>query len=123
VEEFMRGKLPAGPRPAARTGRPSGREEAGTAEIGYLLARFMRGTTLGRSAALEALAAGWQETVGPEIAAETRVASYREGTLRIEVRSSALLQELSTFYRDALLAALRAKDGCLRAIEFKPGVF
>lgn len=119
----MRGKLPAGPRPAARTGRPSGREEAGTAEIGYLLARFMRGTTLGRSAALEALAAGWQETVGPEIAAETRVASYREGTLRIEVRSSALLQELSTFYRDALLAALRAKDGCLRAIEFKPGVF
>lgn len=99
------------------------------AKIGFLLAGFLRGTTVGRSATLHALEAAWSETVGPEIAAETRVASYREGVLRIEVRSSALLQELATYYKASLLESLRgalargaAREG-LERLEFRLGSF
>lgn len=44
----------------------------------------------------------WEEVVGPNIAAHTRVTFYRKRTLYITVDSSALLQDLSTLRKDEL---------------------
>jgi hypothetical protein len=114
------------PEKGGQPGRGGARPEpgrGGTEELGYLLARFLRGTTVGRSAALEALGEAWRAVVGPELAAETRVVSFKDGTLRIEVRGSPLLQELSTFYRDSLLAALREKRREVVGLEMRLGIF
>ena len=51
----------------------------------------------------------WQETVGQEIGPHTRVAGFSRGILFVEVDSSSRLQELSSFYKDQILQALRQK--------------
>ncbi len=90
-----------------------------------LLASFLEGSAVGRSVKARLLEDAWRRAVGPEVAAETRVAGWRDGTLRVEVRSSALLQELATFHRASLLEALRAEapGGDVRALEFRLGTF
>jgi predicted nucleic acid-binding Zn ribbon protein len=118
-------KRPWSPRgsspPAAPKMRPKGAEA-----IGDVLARFMAASPVGRELSREALAAAWKDAVGAEVAAETRVRGWRDGVLTVEVQSSALLSELSTFYRASILAALRARRGEkvaeVKDISFKLGV-
>lgn len=113
------------PEPSSGKPRPSENDRArgGSDQLGFLIARFLRGTTVGRSAALIALEEAWKATVGPELASDTRVSSFKDGTLRIEVRGSPLLQELSTFYRDSLLTSLREKNREVAKLELKLGIF
>jgi predicted nucleic acid-binding Zn ribbon protein len=105
-------------------GRPKrrGSPEAIREILDQLLART---SPLGRVVSEEALAAEWRAAVGEEIAAHTRVAGLAGGRLRVEVDSSALLQELSTFYRRSILESLRAgKIGrAIVEVQFKLGAF
>lgn len=102
------------------------RKRKGPEAIGDLLAGFFR-TEVGRGVAREGLEAGWRDAVGAEVAAATRVRGLREGTLVVEVASSALLQELRTFHRAGLLRALREGGAAglreVREIAFKLGAF
>ena len=50
----------------------------------------------------------WREVVGPELAAVTRVASFRKGALRVEVESSAVMNDLA-FCRAALLKDIQSR--------------
>jgi hypothetical protein len=101
------------------------RERAEAARIGALLASFLKSTELGRSSAAHALEDAWRRIVGPEIAADTRVVGFCEGRLKVEVKSSALLQELATYHRSSLLDALcgEAPNVGLRDLDFKLGTF
>ena len=113
------------PEPAKPTGvlRPGRPREA--AALGDLLAGFMQTSPVGRELARETIEARWREAVGAEVAAMTEVRGYRDRVLTIVVGSSALLQELSTFYRSSILATLREKPGQpvadVREISFKLG--
>ena len=85
-----------------------GKRSGGPRAIGDLLSGFLKETKVGREIAREQVEAAWRSAVGPEVAAETRVQGLRDGVLSVEVGSSALLQELKTFYRASILAALKA---------------
>jgi hypothetical protein len=103
-----------------------GRGRKGPEAIGDLLQGFLRTSKVGRDLARDALEALWREAVGPEIAASTRVRGFRGGVLTIEVASSALLQELSTFYGASILTSLKAQGGPfgeVREIAFRLGSF
>ncbi len=102
------------------------RRRKGAQPIGDLLKGFLKEHKVGRAIAREALEASWREAVGAEVAAGTRVRGYRDRVLEVEVESSALLQELSTFYRASILSALRKKGAPfldLADLSFKLGAF
>ncbi|MHC4883691.1 MAG: DciA family protein [Planctomycetota bacterium] len=62
----------------------------------------------------------WNETVGDEIAAQTRVRSVRNGVLHIDIESSALKLELEQFYAPQLVETMRGADPnlSLQSIRF-----
>jgi len=107
-------------------GLPGTRRHGGAKRLGGLVEALAR--EVGKTTALESLAQAWSQTVGPEIDAETRVSAFRKGVLEVEVASAALLGELSTFYREVLLGALRSavrrqagrrKTADLRGLRFR----
>ena len=55
------------------------------------------------------IVSAWNDVAGTGLSGQTRVASFRGGTLTIEVISAALRQELSVFRREELLTVLRAR--------------
>lgn len=65
----------------------------------------------------------WPEVVGPATAAKTRVASLEDGTLVVEVASSALKHHLSTFLSGEILEALgkRLPGLAIRSIRYRVG--
>ena len=69
------------------------------------------------------LATIWQEIVDQETAVHTRVIGLRGGILRVEVDSAARLQELSSFKKAELLAALKGAlpERHIRDIRFIAG--
>ncbi len=102
------------------------RRKRGAEPLGDLLQGFLKQTSAGREIARDALEVHWRETVGPEIAETTRVSGFRDGVLAVEVASSALLQELATFYGASILAALKERGAPLpeiRELRFKLGAF
>lgn len=48
----------------------------------------------------------WERAVGPMIAAETRVYSYKKGVLTIEVLAGSLLQEIRQFHKHEIFASV-----------------
>ena len=67
----------------------------------------------------------WSKAAGPELAAETRPSTLRQGVLTVEVRSTGLLHELQGFRKDELLALLLEHDttGRIHELRFRLGVF
>jgi hypothetical protein len=80
---------------------------------------------LGRRSGRLHLERAWNEAVGPEFAAQTRVAGMRRGVLEIEVGSGVLMQELAHYHKRRLLEALRAllTGTTLTDLRFRAGVF
>lgn len=83
---------------------------AGPESIGPILKRWLSDTCPTRTATSEEIARRWEKVVGQETASFTRVSSFSAGVLTVEVASSPLLTELSTFRREELLQALRGID-------------
>jgi hypothetical protein len=99
--------------------RPYGQPKALREVLGGVL-RGLRGAAGGEAGKVRDL---WPEVVGAPTAAKTRVASLEDGTLTVEVASSALKHHLSTFLSGEILEALGRKLPALRirAIRYKVG--
>jgi predicted nucleic acid-binding Zn ribbon protein len=63
----------------------------------------------------------WEALLGPTAAAKCRLAALENGVLVVEVASSALKHDLSTFRRETLLGALRERvpEAKIRALRFR----
>jgi predicted nucleic acid-binding Zn ribbon protein len=88
------------PRSQRDTGRPFG-------DVARALLRRKRFAEKGR---YSALTAAWLSLVGEGVAEHTRVASFKEGRLVVEVDSPTLLHELNGFLKESLLEGLQAVD-------------
>ena len=51
--------------------------------------------------------AAWYEAVGEELVKECAIHSFKNGTLTVEVKSAALLQEIRQFHKESLIEDLR----------------
>jgi predicted nucleic acid-binding Zn ribbon protein len=101
------------------------KKKGGVAPIQDLIDRWLKTSKAPERLRDRSLHHRWREVVGEEIAARTRPIQVRSGELMVEVNSPALLTELSTFYRQEILAALRQQEGCrgIHAIRFRAGSF
>ena len=81
--------------------------------LGDALARVLSKSGLDEGIRLESVRQKWRQAVGEELAARTRVISFRRGVLRVEVQSSALLQELACVYKEEITRSLVAGDSPL----------
>ena len=68
------------------------------------------------------LKSAWQKIAGKELCQRTRLVGFREGTLTIAVKSSALYYELQGFRGEALRSALvqALPPGKLLAVRYIP---
>lgn len=92
--------------------------------LGDALARVLSKKGLREGLRLEGVRQKWRQAVGEDLAARTRVVSFQRGVLRVEVQSSALLQELASIYKEGLTRSLATGDSPLavRDIHFRlPG--
>jgi hypothetical protein len=78
---------------------------------------------LGRKLGMAAIEKTWEEVLGPQKAAMTRLGQVRRGLLHVVVGNSPLLSELTHFYKPALLKALKQSGACagLNDIRFRLG--
>ena len=79
-----------------------------TESLGEILSALLQKRSYVRPLAMAAFNDAWRRAVGENIAARTRVAGFRDGTLTVEVGSSAQRYELQAFRSRELLAALQA---------------
>jgi predicted nucleic acid-binding Zn ribbon protein len=95
----------------------------GTDRLGEVLAGLLQKRGYGRPLALAAWREAWARAAGERLAARSRVAGYRDGTLTIEVPSSAQRYELEAFHGSELLARLRQDTaaGVVRKLVFRVG--
>jgi len=95
--------------------------EIGLRPLGEMLHRLLREWGADERARDGGLCDRWRNIVGDEIGEHSRPGTYRNGVLTVEVDSAALLAELSTYCREALLESLRADPTFrgLRALRFR----
>ncbi len=79
--------------------------------IGDVLAGVLDRPKIQRGLDRARIVGEWEERVGEKIAAVSRVRSFHEGTLFVEVRSSAWMMELEMMKREILE---RLNSGCTR---------
>ena len=79
----------------------------------------------GRRQARLHLERAWEETAGPELAAQTRLVDVRRGVMEIEVNNAVLLQELAAFQKRTLLEQLRRRlpNTTLNDLRFRAGTW
>lgn len=78
--------------------------------FGDLLDRWLRKNNAKQRVDAASVFGRWRDVVGEELSRETRVVDLRAGELTIEVSSSALLNEMSTYGRQDILEALRGME-------------
>jgi predicted nucleic acid-binding Zn ribbon protein len=75
-------------------------------QIGDVLTQLIARRGYAREQSTAALEAAWQQAAGAKLAAQTRAAGLRRGTLEVLVASNLLAQELG-FEHDALISRLQ----------------
>lgn len=91
--------------------------------VGELLDRWLKKHRVRQRIDAASLFGRWRDAVGEELSRETRVVDVRAGELVVEVSSSALLNELSTYGRQDILDSLRGFEEFrgVRTIRFRLG--
>ena len=104
----------------AMSSSPKGRGPKALSEI---LGDLFAARGYGRLQAVGELEAAWASAVGELGSRQTRVGGVRRGVLNVTVAHPALLEELSTFQKPLLLAALRrdAPGTPIHDIRFRVG--
>lgn len=105
------------------TPRPWRKRAGGAKALSDVLGSLLQKSETGRQVAIEQCRAAWRKAVGQEIASQTRVVAFSRKVLTVEVDTAPLLAELNTFYREELLASLRAEPGPLGGVlrlRFRP---
>jgi hypothetical protein len=83
--------------------------EKGPERLGEILSRLFTARGWGRRQGRLHLEKAWEDVIGPEHLAHTRVAGLRRGVLEVEVANAVLLQELAHFHKRRLLEQLRGR--------------
>ena len=81
----------------------------GPENLREILSRLFTARGWGRRQGRLHLEQAWAEAVGPDHAAQTRVAVLRRGVLEVVVGNAVLLQELAHFHKRRLLEELRRR--------------
>jgi len=94
-----------------------------TERLGEILSALLQKRSYVRPLALQAFGVAWRRAAGERIATRSRVAAFRDGTLTIEVTSSAQRYELEAFQSQKLLTALQADTSVppVRKLVFRLG--
>ena len=97
-------------------------DRGGTARLGDVLSTLLQKRGYAQTLALDEARTAWASAAG-DPAAGTRVVSFRDGVLTVEVASAAERYELEAFRRDELVAGWRRNPASppLRKIVFKVG--
>jgi hypothetical protein len=95
---------------------------SGPEQLGDILRDFLESSGLAYKLKHLEVYRAWEEAVGPEIAAQTRIAGFARHKLYVEVASAARRHELSTYYKQRILDALRQQLPNVRIqdIVFRP---
>jgi predicted nucleic acid-binding Zn ribbon protein len=85
-----------------------------------LVKRFLKSSGVGWMLNHRDIVMLWNETVGDDIAAQTRVRSIRNGVLHVDIESSTLRLELEQFYSAQLVESMRnsSPNLTLRSIKY-----
>lgn len=91
------------------------------APIQEMLPSILRGIKGVAGGPLDQLRKAWGEILGPEVAARTRVASFTDGNVKVEVASAALKHDLVSFRSAEVLGALRKRlpDLSVRGVSYR----
>jgi predicted nucleic acid-binding Zn ribbon protein len=92
-------------------------------KLGDVLSTLMQRKAYARPLHLMGLAEAWQRAAGSHLSGRSRVAQFRDGTLTIEVDSSAQRYELEAFQGPSLLARLQSDASVprVRRLVFRVG--
>ncbi len=95
----------------------------GPEKLGHILRDFLESSGLAHKLKHLEVYRAWEDVVGPEIAAATRIAGLAHHKLYVDVASAARRHELATFYKQRILHALRQQLPNVRIqdIVFRPG--
>jgi predicted nucleic acid-binding Zn ribbon protein len=117
--------MTTGPRVPGRPGSHATSRGGAAETVGQILPRVLSDAGFTRTRRGSSIATIWEKAVGPELAAEARPDTLRRGVLTVEVRSSALLAELTGFRTEELLGKVLAVDpsGRITGLRFRPGAF
>jgi predicted nucleic acid-binding Zn ribbon protein len=98
--------------------RPLNRQSA--EPVGDVLKRWIKHSGVLRTSERDRIWAVWERLLGPD-AAHTRLAGLAKHVLTIEVDSSALLMDLSSFKKQEILEAIRdeVRSYFIRDIRFR----
>lgn len=94
----------------------------GPEKLGDILHGFLETSGLAHKLKHLEVYRAWEEVVGPEVAAHTRIAGLARHKLHVEVDSAARRHELSSFYKKQILEGLREQLPNVRIqdIVFQP---
>lgn len=95
---------------------------SGPEQLGDILRDFLETSGLAHKLKHLEIYGAWEEAVGPEIAAQTRIAGFVRHKLYVEVTSAARRHELTMFYKQRILEALRQQLPNVRIqdVVFRP---
>jgi predicted nucleic acid-binding Zn ribbon protein len=83
----------------------------GARPIGDVLKALLRRKRFLQKGKYSGLTEAWAALVGEAVASRTRIRSFQEGRVTIEVTSSVLLHELNGFMKPQLLSGMRQSRG------------
>lgn len=84
------------------------------------LNRYMKNSGLGWMLKHSEIVSIWNNAVGEEIAENTKVRGFRNGTLSVDVYSPALKSELEQFYKESIVETIKSSspETQIRKIKF-----
>lgn len=80
-------------------------------QFGNVLKKLLKEKRFYQKSKYGALSNAWEEVVGEELASQTKIVAFKHGRVRVEVKSSVLMQELSGFMKDSILQELQQTSG------------
>ena len=91
--------------------------------LGDLVDRWLKKNRVRERVDTASLFGRWRDVVGEELSRKTRIVDVRGGELIVEVNSSALLNELSTYGREDIMESLRRIDEFrgVKTVRFRVG--
>lgn len=115
----------SGPRQSAAQGAGKPQKKQGEAHVSEILKKWLKHNRVSERLEEGNCFSRWKEVVGEDLAQNTRVVEVRNGEMIVEVSSAPLLNELSTYFREEILDALREREEFrgVHKLRFRAGSF
>ena len=99
---------------SGKPGKPDEERRGGVSPFSDVLRSFLRESGLATHVSRASVTKAWRDACGPEIARRTRILSFQNRELVIEVESAAHYQELKSFTGDHFVQLANKKLGSPR---------